>query len=427
MTIQQWLTVQRLGAQAEGVAFDSEGIIYIPGGLSGETLLIETYYRRGKQRAGRIVERQNDSPLRAEPFCELANRCGGCSVQHMSEQAYKEWKYDLAKAQLPEGIEPQFVFWGQKKERRRVSLSYRCTKDGVQLGFFAALSHFLVPLKRCPLLTPLLNKAIAALQDFLPSILQPRQEGFVHLTETLQGLDLSWSPHRFKGNDLTSELWQAWGRFGQSFGCARITRAAKELIAQWEEPHVDLGGVAVSFPAASFLQPSLHSQTAMQESLVTGLAKRDLLSGGKVADLFCGLGTFTVPFFNKPHIQVSSFDITGPAITSLAAILPSHIQAAERNLFSNPLSSTELSEFDVVILDPPRAGALEQCQNLAQSDVKVIAMISCDLGTAARDIERLKQGGYVLQEAFFFDQFPYTSHLEALCWFQKESSVTIKG
>ena len=424
MSTEQWLTIERLGSQGEGVATDSQGTLYIPGGLPSEKVLAEIYYRRGKQRAGRILERESSSSDRREPFCPVAHRCGGCSAQHMTPEAYRRWKHQLAQAQLPAEISPEFVFWGGQEQRRRVSLSYRYGKEGLKLGFFAALSHFLVPIERCPLLVPSLNEAITALQEFLPTIIQPRQEGFVHLTETLQGLDLSWSPHRFKGADLTTELWQAWGRFGQEFGCARITRAAKELIAQWQKPHVDLGGISVGFPAAAFLQPSVASQTAMQQQLLSGLKARTNLSQARIADLFCGLGTFSVPLFDT-GAQVVSCDITGPSIAELAAIAPAQVQSLERNLFTEPLTAAECSGFDAIILDPPRAGAMAQCEQLSQSHVPTIAMVSCDLGTAARDIAVLRQGGYVLQEVVLFDQFPYTAHLEALCWFQKESSVTM--
>lgn len=419
-TTTQWLEIEKLGSQGEGIAYDALGPIYIPGALPGERVLAQPYFRRGKQRAAKIIERENDAPSRGQPFCEFAARCGGCATQHMSEIAYKDWKYALAQVALPETIKPQFVFWGGQAQRRRVSLSYKYGKDGLQLGFFEALSHFLVPITKCPLLTPMLNKAITDLRAFLPSIIKPKEEGFVHLTETLQGLDLSWSPHRFKSQDLTTELWQAWGRFGQEAGCARITRAAKDMIAQWEQPYVDLGGVAIAFPAASFLQPSLESQTAMQQQLLKGLEQRGLLGSGRIADLFCGLGTFTVPFFQRPEMKVDSFDITGPAIEALAAIAPAHITAVERNLFTEPLTPHELAAFDVVLFDPPRAGAGAQAANLANSNLKAIAMISCDLGTASRDIALLAQGGYVLEEAFFFDQFPYTAHLEVLCWFRKK-------
>jgi tRNA/tmRNA/rRNA uracil-C5-methylase (TrmA/RlmC/RlmD family) len=237
MNEQQWLTIERLGSQAEGVALDFNGPIYVPGALPGEHVLVELYYRRGKQRAGRIVAIEHAAAERGQPFCPIAERCGGCSAQHMSQQAYRQWKQRLATAQLPENVIPEFAFWGGQEQRRRVSLSYRYGKDGVTIGFFAALSHHLVPVPHCPLLIPELNYAIAALQQFLPSILKPRDEGFLHLTQTLQGLDLSWSPHRFKSTDLSSELWQAWGRFGQNFGCARITRAGKDLIAQWHKPY----------------------------------------------------------------------------------------------------------------------------------------------------------------------------------------------
>ncbi len=420
------LTVQSLGAQGDGVAVDSQGhTVYVPKSLPGERILGKPLLRRGSQRMCRIETVLESSPDRAVPFCPVYERCGGCTLQHLAPSYYANFKRSHAVDLLERYIHPDKITWGffgSQGQRRRVSLSYRYESSGLKLGFFVQSSHHLVPIDRCPLLTPALNALIAPLQAFLETIIAKRDEGFIHLTDTVTGVDCSWSPHRFKKSMIDPALWAKWAQFGQTHNLAQITRAAKELIVSFRTPQIEIAGKYLRFPSAAFLQPSQHSQEVMQRTMLDLLQSRGYLQPGKkhlLCDLFCGLGTFSIPLL--PFGSVLSCDAAGQSIASLKEHQSGQWTILERDLMSNPLSDREIADFDFIILDPPRAGAYSQVQVIAQSFSKPVIMISCDLATAARDAKEMVEGGYTLTQCVLFDQFPFTAHLETMCLFERLS------
>lgn len=142
----------------------------------------------------------------------------------------------------------------------------------------------------------------------------------------------------------------------------------------------------------------------------------------QVADLFCGLGTFT--FHLAKRWRVLAVDSDRNAINALvsganAAKGLKPIETKVRNLFQDPLGPRELDGFDAVVFDPPRAGALGQCERLARSKVPTVVAVSCNPATLARDARVLVDGGYVLESVMPIDQFVYAAHVEAVAVFRR--------
>ncbi len=424
------LRIQELRSQGEGMALDSQGhTIYVPKSLPGERILGKPLLRRGSQRMCRIEEVLETSLDRVPPFCPVYERCGGCTLQHLKPSLYADFKRDQAVSLLQRYMKPENITWGflgAQGQRRRVSLSYRYETTGLKIGFFVQNSHYLVAINHCPLLTPVLNALINPLQVFLETIIEKREEGFIHLTDTVSGIDCSWSPHRFKKAMVDPTLWSKWAQFGQTHNLAQITRAGKELIVSFRTPKIDISGKLVRFPSAAFLQPSQESQEIMQQTLLNLLHSRGYLDSGKkykFCDLFCGLGTFSVPLL--PYGSVLSCDAAGQSLASLKEHQSGNWTILDRDLMSSPLSDREIADFDFLILDPPRSGAYAQVQVIAETFTKPVIMISCDLATAARDAQKMIAGGYTLSQCVLFDQFPFTAHLETMCLFERVESRPI--
>jgi len=420
------LNIMELGAQGEGIAFDSQGQkIYVPKSLPGESISGKPSLRRGSQRMCRVETIIQPSPDRIAAFCPVYDRCGGCTLQHMSPTSYAQFKRQNAVNLLSRYIAPESIQWGfmgTLGQRRRVSLSYRHEVNGLKLGFFVQNSHYLVAIESCPLLTPALNALIEPLRDFLETIIAPREEGFIHLTDTVTGVDCSWSPHRCKKKGIDPDLWSLWAQFAQRHNLAHLTRAGKELIVSMRTPIIDIAGKHIRFPSAAFLQPSQQSQEMMQSTLLNLLRSQGYLKDGtpmKVLDLFCGLGTFSIPFLEYGFVM--SLDVAGPSLASLKEHQSAQWSIGERDLMSHPMTHAEIQDFDCIILDPPRAGAQTQVQIIAEYFKKPVVMISCDLATAARDAQAMIEGGYTLTHCLLFDQFPYTAHLETMCMFEHQS------
>jgi 23S rRNA (uracil1939-C5)-methyltransferase len=137
----------------------------------------------------------------------------------------------------------------------------------------------------------------------------------------------------------------------------------------------------------------------------------------EVGDLFCGIGTLTLPIAQKARVR--AFDADRRAIDALNEAQKRNqglkpFTARARDLFRDPLSPMEMKDLDAVVLDPPRAGARAQCERIAKSKVPRVVMVSCNPATLARDLRILLDGGYGLDAVTPIDQFLYSPHLEAV-------------
>ena len=140
----------------------------------------------------------------------------------------------------------------------------------------------------------------------------------------------------------------------------------------------------------------------------------------RIADLFCGLGTFALPL--SARAKVTAADAAGPAIAALksaARLAGRPVATLHRDLFRAPLSAAELTAFDAIVFDPPRAGAAAQTAELARSAVPVIVAVSCNPATFARDARTLADGGYRLTQLWPVAQFRWSTHVELVARFER--------
>jgi 23S rRNA (uracil1939-C5)-methyltransferase len=190
-----------------------------------------------------------------------------------------------------------------------------------------------------------------------------------------------------------------------------------DVIYQSAQPTLSFGAADVALPAGTFVQAVAAAEHEIARMVVAAVGKSK-----RVADLFCGLGAFTFPLAAK--MRVASFDGDRAAIEALQAAAKrasglKPIDARVRDLFRDPLSRTELNEFDAVVFDPPRAGAEAQAKRLAQSKVKTVVAVSCNPATLARDARHLIDSGYRTQSLTPIDQFVYSAHVEIVAVFRR--------
>ena len=167
-----------------------------------------------------------------------------------------------------------------------------------------------------------------------------------------------------------------------------------KIVFQSEKPIIKFDDVAVEYPANAFLQPGKPGESALREMVVSAVA-----GAKRVADLFCGLGSFTFA------THADGFDIVGTGV--------------KRDLFTHPLTVGMLNGYDCVIMDPPRAGAMAQCRELIKSNVGRVIYVSCNPETFRRDMNILVRGGYKLRELVPVDQFVGSAHWELFSVFEK--------
>lgn len=408
------ILINRLGQHGDGIADSSEGPIYIPGTLPGETVEVDAVPAYPDRR--RLVNVQRSSALRIEPICRHFGICGGCAVQHLTEDSYRSWKRDLVVTPLRQAgidiaVAPLMDAHGDG--RRRVVFHARRGGHGVlQVGYSAARAHHIVPIDRCPILATGLDGALKAAWTIAELLDVARKPLDIQFTATDQGLDVD-----VRGSGaLTATTMATLAGVAQRYNFARLTRHG-ELIAQMRTPSLRMGGTIVPLPPGAFLQA-----TAQGEAVLSRLVAGFCTGADQIADLFAGVGTFALRL--AAHARVFAFDDDAPAIAALeraatgaGGLKPLH--AERRNLFKAPLSAAEFSGFDAVVFDPPRQGAQAQSREIAASRVPTVVAVSCSPATFARDIRHLLDGGYRLLSVIPIDQFRYSAHVEIVARLQK--------
>jgi 23S rRNA (uracil1939-C5)-methyltransferase len=181
-----------------------------------------------------------------------------------------------------------------------------------------------------------------------------------------------------------------------------------ETIYEPQPATVGLSGTRLIFPIGGFLQATEDGEAALVEAV------RDATSGAaRAADLFAGLGTFALATGAR-YAAEASRDASAALKQAAPAMMVEH-----RDLYRRPLDAEELSRFDAVILDPPRAGAQEQARALAASTVSRIAYVSCNPATFARDAKTLVDGGCSLEWILPVGQFRWSTHVELAACFSR--------
>lgn len=402
-------TVVRLGLAGDGVIETAEGVRYVPGALPGESvLLVDGEARR--------VASSESPDRRLQPLCPHVDQCGGCSLQHMNDAAYRRWKPTVladALAGQQIHIELQPMVMAPLHSRRRAVLSARREGDVVTIGFHGRRSSTVVPLAACAILRPAIMAALPGLRSLCALLLSPKMETHVTVIETPGGLDVALEAGR---TDLSPESRHL---ITEAVGRQRLARlsVAGEVFVAHGEPALAVSGVAVVPPPGAFIQAAGEAEQALAELASAATAKSK-----RVADLFAGLGTFT--FALAKRSQVLAIDSERPLIDALergarnaSGLKP--ITCKVRDLFRDPLSPKELDGFDAVVFDPPRSGAKAQADALARSAVSVVVAVSCNPATLARDLATLIAGGYQLKSVTPVDQFLFTPHLEAVAVLQR--------
>jgi 23S rRNA (uracil1939-C5)-methyltransferase len=399
--------IERLGARGEGIAHHDGRTLYVAATLPGELVSL-TETDSGHVTPEKIVQ---PSPDRVDPVCRHFGTCGGCQLQHMAEQPYLDWKRDLvieAFAARGMAVSPRPVHAVGPVARRRAVLTAIRRDTHTSIGFHAARSHDLVAIEECPVMVPEIVRALPTIARIAGALAEGDQPVRVTILAANNGLDVACESG---GRHLPPRTIAA---HADAIAKARIARlcvdGAPVLVNAM--PIVQLGKARVAPPPGCFVQASLAAEAALVGAALDAVGKSK-----RIADLFCGIGTFTFHLAQKARVLAIDSDKASIAALETAArgtpgLKP--IEVRRRDLFSDPLSPLELAAFDAVVFDPPRAGAAAQAAALARSKVKTVVAVSCNPATLARDVRMLVDGGYKLVSVTPVDQFVYSAHIEAV-------------
>lgn len=416
------LDIVRLGHEGDGIGSLDGEAVFVPFAAPGDELTVEVDDDRG-----RIVDILVPGADRAEAVCRHFGTCGGCAMQHIRADAYTAWKSGivagaLARAGLEVELRPLVA--APQSSRRRAILGAKRGGQGIVLGFHEPRGHRIVDMAECPVLSPAIVDRLPQLREIAEAIL-PRftargpgasAEG-LRLIATLcdNGLDVVVEG---AGKSLPAAVREKIARAASDGRLLRVS-LDRDPVYVTADPLIRFGTADVVPPPGAFLQAVPEIERAMADQIAEALTQKrpGRKPAKRVADLYCGVGTFTLPIASRTEIL--AIDSDKRALEALAAATRRTpglrtVTTLVRDLHRDPLSARELDAFDAVVFDPPRAGAAAQAERLAKSKVATIVAVSCAPGTLARDLAILCAGGYAIEQITPYDQFLYTPHVETV-------------
>ena len=431
--------VGRWGAATEA-AGDRGVVVFVPQALPGEAVTARVTYQAKGHVLAELIERHNTAAERRRPPCILAERCGGCSVQHLVDDAQARWKQDLVQQALQRiggfslAVEPIMAAAEPLAYRNRAVIPLERGPDGaLRAGFYRSGSHKIVNMNRCPVLDGRIDRLIAPLKQELEASDWPvdvdRSEGggLRHLAlrvghhsgEVLVTLISSHS--QLPGLSERAEAWmERWPELVgvclnlQPLPTNTLMGPRTEVIAGRGWLSERFCGHELRIAPDTFFQVHTPQAERLVPLLVDALEPR---AGRTLVEAYCGIGTFGLPLA-----------ATGATVRGLELHPPS-VEQARLNAALNGLNGLTVESADVaealvellpeadgLLLDPPRKGLPEHVAAVISAcPPRRVAYLSCNPATFARDLARLTQeSGLKLLSVQPIDFFPQTSHVEAL-------------
>lgn len=393
--------ITRIAAKGDGATADGR---HVAGAVPGDILRDDGSIETG--------------PHHVEPQCLHFGKCGGCQLQHCDEETLAEFvRSRVVNAAEGQGVEVGEllpVHLSPPRSRRRATLHAINGGGKPLIGFREAGSHTIVGMTECHILRPEVFAIIEALRALLARR-KGKYAADIELTLVDQGVDCSLKNLTVEGLEETESILD----FARENALARLTLDqgyGPETLWEPEPVTITLSGVPVAFPSGSFLQATADGESTLVED-----TRAWLEGAATVADLFSGLGTFAFALAGQTKVLAAEAARDAHfACKSAAGVSRKPVHAIHRDLFRNPLQLDELNKFSAVLLDPPRAGARDQAELLAQSTVERVVYISCNPSSWARDAKRLVEGGYRLEKLHPVGQFRWSTHVELASLFVRE-------
>lgn len=416
MSQAQWIEceIQALGGLGDGIAEYEGKTLHIPYTVPGDIVKFDLHD------PGNSLDILRKSKDRIDPACKHFGECGGCQLQHLKTEHYRQFKQNILEKIIQslgcdsEVVQPLIELGAQS--RRRVEFKLQHHKKQTKLGFFRNRSHEVVAVNHCPVITPLLERTIAPLKEWLAQSKNARSISAIHLTELASGIDAVIHLRK----SLTSSDRMAWKEFAQQQAWIRLIEKSDnhQTLYKSGETLIKFGAVTIELPADSFLQATLAGEKAITDQVLRFMEGCD-----HIADLYSGCGTYSFPLLQQAQ-HISAFEGSHEMVAAmhnaiLKADMESRITATSRDLYRHPLKTHELKPYDGIVINPPRNGALPQTKELAYCTAKTITTVSCNPATFKRDAGFLLEHGWKVEEVVAIDQFYWSNHLEIVAKFIK--------
>lgn len=412
---QHEITLEKLTYGSEAMGRLSDGrAVFVPFGLPGETVRIQLTQEKQNFARGEIIEILKPSSDRITAKCKHFTQCGGCHYQNLPYEKQLLAKADILRDQLQRigkienpPVQPTVASPNQWNYRNHVQ--FHLTDDG-KVGFINSRGNRTIPIEECHLPEPAI--------DAFRNDLQFESRMNLERVSLRSGADDDLMLILESETEETPEL-----EIEADVSIVHVYEDHPVVIAGSNSLTIQILGKDFHVSAPSFFQVNNPMAEKMVQHLITNLQLPITNNqSATLLDIYCGVGLFS-KFFADKYAKVIGIESAPSSCEDFAINLDEfdnvelYEGAAEEIL---PALAPQLTEPIHMIVDPPRAGidkfALDA---ILQINPHVIAYVSCDPSTLARDAARLIKGGYTLQHVTPFDLFPQTYHIESISIFTR--------
>ena len=428
--------VESLDQEGRGVAHSEGKVIFIEGALPGELVTYSPYRKKPSFELAQVNKVLKTGSVRVNPRCNYFGICGGCSLQHMDDRAQVAAKQRVLESDLKHigKVESEIILpavygsaWGYRY-RARMSVRYVAKKGGVLVGFHEKRSSFVADMQSCEVMPPRISALIGPLRELI---------GSISLRERLPQVEVSLGE---AVDVLVLRIMDPLTDQDKSLLKAFADKHTVQFFLQTKGPETAYPFYPIGSPELNYTLPEFgivmpfhpteftQVNPAMNRILVRrALSLLGPLKGDRIADLFCGLGNFTLPIA-RSGARVMGYEGSSNMVRRAG-------ENAERNQLSGNTNFSEKNLFEIdaawlqgegvfnkLLLDPPRDGAFAVVNSLGEGDSAPtrIVYVSCNPATLSRDAGVLVHAkGYQLKAVGVVNMFPHTSHIESIALFEK--------
>jgi len=430
------LDIESLDLEARGVAHRDGKVVFVEGALPGERVEATIVRRKPSYEKARTERVLRESSQRVPPVCPHFGVCGGCAMQHLQGQAQVAIKQRVLEDAFEHigKLKPAIILpamhgpaWGYRY-RARLSVRLVPRKGGVLVGFRERSSSYVADMRECHVMPPHVSDMLVPLRHMVESLSAPNRIPQIEVAVGDQGTALVLR-HMEALNQNDLEILRAFAqRWNVSWWLQPKGPESVHLLDPADEGRLAYTlpdyGLRMHYKPTDFTQVNPY----INRSLVArALSLLEVQPDERVADLFCGLGNFTLPLARQAREVVGiegSSTLTARALEGARAHgLQDKTRFTTLNLFEVDVEWLRaLGRFDRMLIDPPREGAEAVAQALSdlsdEERPERIVYVSCNPATLARDAAIMKhKGGYVLQAAGVVNMFPHTAHVESIAVF----------
>jgi 23S rRNA (uracil1939-C5)-methyltransferase len=433
------IAIEKMAFGGAGLGHVEGKVCFVPFTAAGDTARVLITKNKKSYLEGELLECTTPSDVRTEPPCDVFGQCGGCCWQHLPYEVQVKAKQEIFGEILgrtarvaPEVILPMIPAPSPYGYRSRAQFKIRSINGSIHLGFYRQGSHYVIHMPgECRIANDYVNLICATLLPLLTNFPDPQRLPQIDVATGDDG-DALLLFHYIGERPDEIVVWlensipgrvQVTGVFLQVGRKATMRKVwGKERVSYTIPADLfpNLTEMKLFFRCGGFSQVNYRQNLALIETV---LAWADLRGTERVLDLFCGNGNFSLPLARlcAEVVGIEDYEQSIEDAVNNARLndIPNarfHCMAAEHGLRKLAESG---EHFDIVLLDPPRTGALETVRLIADVSPERILYVSCNPPTLARDIAELQKKEYEVVASRAVDMFPQTYHIESITLLQK--------